>query len=558
MNLFRDLFSGAGFIPNAELGAWTPALIRLHNICDFLIGTAYLAIAFVLVKFVLPRRHELPISRLFWLFSVFIVACGITHLMDIVLFYLPVYRLASVIKFIAAVVSWGTVFALLRVVPIALRMHSSEAMEHEIDRRQHLETELRNAHDSLETQISERSRALERTGNQLRRSEDRFFVLTEAMPEIMWTARPDGFLDYFNQRWVEYTGMTIEQTRGWSWKSVVHPDDLRSCLAIWQHSVATGEIYQVEHRLKRMSDQTFRWHLARALPLRDENGQITQWVGTCTDIEDQKKAQKELKDSHAQLEQRVQERTAELTKAGEVQTRLMTELERSNAELQNFASVASHDLQEPLRAIQTFSDRLKTKHNAALNDEGKDYLERIHKAANRMRTLVQDLLALSRVTTKARPFVAVDLNSLISAIRADLSSRLQDTQGHIECGELPTLQADATQMRQLLQNLIDNGLKFHAPGKQPIITISSHNISDEFCEIVVEDNGIGFDEKYYARIFEPFERLHGERQYSGTGIGLAICRKIVERHQGELGVQSVSGVGTKFVITLPLRQKEKE
>jgi len=233
------------------------------------------------------------------------------------------------------------------------------------------------------------------------------------------------------------------------------------------------------------------------------------------------------------------------------------ELERSNSELEDFASVASHDLQEPLRKIQSFADELKMSVGNKIDATEQDTLDRMIAAAGRMRTLINDLLAFSRVTTMARPFVPVDLNRIVQEVLWDLEARTRDTMGKIEVGDLPTIDADPMQMRQLLQNLIGNGLKFHASGVTPIIKISGENGGPNY-RLSVTDNGIGFDEKYVDRIFTVFQRLHGRKEYEGTGIGLAICRKIAERHGGEINARSAPGAGSTFTITLPLKQSNEE
>jgi len=237
--------------------------------------------------------------------------------------------------------------------------------------------------------------------------------------------------------------------------------------------------------------------------------------------------------------------------------RQAAELARSNGELEQFAYVASHDLQEPLRKIQAFGDRLKTKFSDGLPNEGKDYLERMQNAAYRMQTLINDLLTLSRVATQTRPFVDVDLSETARLVQCDLESRIEQLGGSVEVGALPVIAADRVQMSQLLQNLIGNGLKFHKPDVPPRVTVRSAKVRDpngaaeDVCRISVEDNGIGFDEKYCDRIFQVFQRLHGRNEYEGTGIGLAICRKIVERHGGTITAHSTPGTGSQFVITLP-------
>ncbi|HTR36886.1 MAG TPA: PAS domain S-box protein [Bryobacteraceae bacterium] len=231
-------------------------------------------------------------------------------------------------------------------------------------------------------------------------------------------------------------------------------------------------------------------------------------------------------------------------------------LARSNAELEQFAYIASHDLQEPLRKIQAFGDRLKKKYESALGPEGIDYLVRMQNAAARMQTLIQDLLSLSRVTSQAKPFTVVDLNEVVQTVVSDLEYRIERTGGRVDVSALPLIFGDRGQMAQLLQNLIGNALKFQKPGEPPVVKVSSEFLTQQngganVWQVVVEDNGIGFDEKYRERIFQIFQRLHGRSEYEGTGIGLAICRKIVDRHSGNITAYSTPGSGAKFVITLP-------
>lgn len=283
---------------------------------------------------------------------------------------------------------------------------------------------------------------------------------------------------------------------------------------------------------------------------------------TMRDIRVRKGNEERLQAAREQLEERVLERTQALND-------LNTELERSNRELQDFAFVASHDLQEPLRKIQAFGDRLRTVQGPKFDDQGRDYLERMHNAAGRMHTLINDLLGYSRVTTKAQPFGRTDLNKIASEVASDLETRIEDTGGTVNIGELPTIEADEVQMRQLLQNLIANALKFRKPDQPPIVSVTAEAVKPksssngdlagaEAVKISVKDNGIGFDEKYLDRIFTPFQRLHGRNEYEGTGIGLAVCRKIVERHGGALTAHSSPGEGSTFVAILPTKQSKEK
>ncbi len=230
------------------------------------------------------------------------------------------------------------------------------------------------------------------------------------------------------------------------------------------------------------------------------------------------------------------------------------ELARSNQDLQDFAFAASHDLQEPLRKIQTFSDQLQARYAGQLDERGMDYLRRMQQAATRMQTLIVDLLAYSRVTTQARPFTTVNLNHVLTAVLNDLDMRIEETGAAVQVDTLPTIEADETQMEQLFLNLLSNALKFTTAGIPPVIHIQTSAITRTTCTITVGDNGIGFEEKYLDRIFGVFQRLHGRQEYSGTGVGLAICQKIVKRHSGTITATSAPHAGATFIITLPLRQ----
>jgi len=240
---------------------------------------------------------------------------------------------------------------------------------------------------------------------------------------------------------------------------------------------------------------------------------------------------------------------------------MMEDLKCSNADLQEFAFVVSHDLQEPLRKITTFGGLLKTRCAAHIPDNGKDYLERMINATGRMQTLIMDLLSLSRITTRAQPYSDVDLNQTVAGVLTDLELLVQETGATLEVGELPIVEAEPVQMRQVFQNLIGNSLKFRRPEVPPVVAIRTVEMEDPdglnagWCAILVEDNGIGFDAKHKERIFGIFQRLHARTEFEGTGIGLAICRKIIERHGGTIEAHGEAGSGAKFLINLPLRQQ---
>jgi PAS domain S-box-containing protein len=295
----------------------------------------------------------------------------------------------------------------------------------------------------------------------------------------------------------------------------------------------------------RGTDGRTRWLSIKKVPFKDREGKIVGTVSLASDISAHKEA----------------EETLHLT---------ASQLRTSNAELQEFASVASHDLQEPLRKILAFGGRLHTKCHDALGEDGRDYLARITNATQRMQSLVEGLLTLARVSQREVHFVRVDLQQVIREVLTDLEIRIEQSGARMEVGELPVVEADALQMRQLFQNLIANALKFQKPGAAPLVKIHAARTEpedalaagfpsgEEAWQIAVEDNGIGFEEKFAGRIFDPFLRLHGRNAYEGAGIGLSVVRKIVDRHRGTIRACGSEGRGAKFIVTLPAKQPNKE
>ena len=314
-----------------------------------------------------------------------------------------------------------------------------------------------------------------------------------------------------------------------------------------QKIIDTGEpVINQEQYKNRPGDPagSKRWSVSSKVLWRDDQGNILGTMGITRDIHQMKLAQEALREREEKLRG------------------FTAQLERSNRELQDFAYVASHDLQEPLRKIVVFGERLKEKNSDALGEEGRDYLERMQKAASRMQTLINDLLAFSRVTSKARPFAPVDLAKVAREVVNDLEARIEQVKGQVEIGKLPVVEAVELQMRQLLQNLFGNALKFRKLEEPPSVKVAARKISDdsgrEFCELTVSDNGIGFDEKYLDRIFNVFQRLHPRSEYEGTGMGLAIVKKIALYHGGDITAKSKPGHGATFIVTLPLLHPKME
>ena len=307
------------------------------------------------------------------------------------------------------------------------------------------------------------------------------------------------------------------------------------------HVIETGAPIRGREEPARPTSPNVAWLATTKMPLRDPGGRVIGVVCVSSDITARKEADEKLK-------------------------RFAEKLERSNAELDSFASVASHDLQEPLRKIQAFGDRLRAKCADQIGEQGRDYLARMQNASERMQVLIQDLLKLSRIASRAQPFSRCKLGKVVADVLGDLEVAIEDKHARIEVGELPVIDADPLQMRQLFQNLLTNALKFQKPGETPVIAITceialakSGEIpgaprGSELCRISVQDNGIGFEQKFADQIFVVFQRLHTRHEYEGTGIGLAVCRKITDRHGGVIVAKSVDGKGATFIVTLPMKQ----
>jgi PAS domain S-box-containing protein len=475
--------------------------------------------------------------------------------------------------------------------------------------------------------------------------------LADAMPQLVWTADPDGTVDYYNQRVHEFDGISQRTDGSWEWNLVVHPEDVAATQAAWEQALATGQIYEVSHRVRR-KDGTFRWYYSRGVPARDEGGHIIKWYGTATDVHDLVEAEQKLRESEARfraLAENIpqlawmanasgritwfnqrwydftgadpdevlrgnlgnsfvhpdhQERVfssyhaafsagvpwqdtfplrrhdgvycwffsqaapihdgdgkitrwvgtnTDVTQQRQAEADLQAyaaKLERSNRDLQEFAYVASHDLQEPLRKIQAFGGSLLNG-QGNLSPQQRDYLERMRSAANRMSRMIEDLLTLSRVNTQARTPEMVDLDAVAAEVLQDLDYLVSRSSGQVTLAPLGTVRGDPGQLRQLLQNLIGNALKYHRPQTPPEVTVSAARAHGQLI-LTVRDNGIGFAPEHAERIFQPFQRLVGRHEFDGVGMGLAICRKIVERHGGEISAVGQPNAGATFTVTLPL------
>lgn len=419
-------------------------------------------------------------------------------------------------------------------------------LEEQIEARSRTERALQKAHDELERRVEERTGELitsnrqlrqeiverERAEGALRASEAKYRELVENANSIILRTDAQGNITFFNEFAQEFFGCSEHDALGRNLidtfiprgdpPATTLPETVDGCLV-------HPEWYSLHESEAVCRSGEKRWVRWANRPILDDEGRLTGMLSVGNDITERKRMEDDLKTYTARLE-------------------------LVNQELQEFAFVASHDLNEPLRKIQTFADRLMNQYRASLDETANDYLTRMASAASRMQALLDALLGYSRVATRTAPFKPTDLAVLAREVVSDLEFLIERRRGGVLVGELPTVEVDPAQIRQLFQNLITNAFKFNRSA-EPAVKVHGEPCSDKTCRVFIEDNGIGFDETFLDRIFKPFQRLHGRNSdYEGTGMGLAICRKIVERHSGSITAKSTPGKGTTFIVTLPVKQ----
>ncbi len=370
---------------------------------------------------------------------------------------------------------------------------------------------------------------------------------------------PNWTMEYINGDCLNLTGYRnedIENNRKLSYADLIHPEDQGQVWKDVQKGLNKKEPFKLVYRIISSEGQE-KWVWEQGRGVFSETGDLQALEGFVTEITEQKKARQELEKHQNHLEDLVQKRTHELERLNHLLKISTDELKRSNQELEQFATLASHELQEPLRKITTFGSYIKS-HSENLDDKCKDYFDRMIKTSEKMRGFIDDLLQLSQVASQARHLQKTNLNKIMEDVLMDLESRITSTHAEIQIGKLPVLKANAFQMKQLFQNILSNSLKFHKDGVAPVIKVRSQLSSNNCMEIIVEDNGIGIRPENSKRIFELFERLHGRGEYEGTGIGLALCKKIVSLHGWEIRVEGLLGQGTNIVISLPKGKEYQE
>ena len=530
IEFFQKLFDTQGWPPRWNCGKWTEFHGWFYIISDLLIWSAYFAIPLTILKYI-SRRVDTKFIRAYFLFAAFILACGSTHLLDAITFWYPAYRVNALVRFITGVISWITVFHIIRILPIATSLRSHAELEHEIAERKKVEEELKVSNQQLRM-----AQEIARLGH---------WQWDVVANKVAWS---DELYNIFR---IEPDGDISYET----YLERLHPDDRSFVNNSVQRAFNEKQFSTFVHRVL-LNDGTEKIIQARGDVVVNETGQVVRMLGTAQDITELQKAQQQL---------------VERTQA----------LESTNAELQRFAYVASHDLQEPLRKIMTFASLLNNELDNNVNEKARLYMQKIVQSSGRMQRLIDDILAFSSLRVSYEAFRPTDLNSVLRQVLSDIEVRIESTGAVIRADELPVIDAISTQIGQLFQNLLSNALKFRKEDVPPLIVISGRIVTadeipvnasaddasspatdisykesrESFLRVEVRDNGIGFDESYSTKIFEIFQRLHNSKSFEGTGIGLAICKKIVDNHHGVITVSSRPGEGAVFVFFLPLSQK---
>lgn len=544
-DMWHHLF-GTDFIPHGHCFYWRTDLLLLHAGSDAIIALAYFTIPLALAKLWYDRPDP-GYSWMLKLFAAFIVACGATHLMGIWNIWNADYYFQGIVKLVTAAISLLTAILIWPLLPRILSLPSpallterNEALHEEMLKRTQAEQQLRSLYESLEKTVSQRTQELEQAKlaleMQIQTSEQvkqRLQSIFESAPNGMIVVARDGTILQANSMAHTIFHYELGELHGKRVEELV-PEDNRK-----EHH--DNRRHYTESPTKRMMgdrrDLSGLCADGKTVPVEIGLNPVVgsgegEVVASIVDVSERR-----------EYERRIEQRS--------------DALERSNRELKEFAFIASHDLREPLRKIISFSKLLLSKDYGAFNEEGETFANYVVDAAERMRELLDSLLSYSRVSSRVGQLELTDINEIVQEVLSDLQLTIEESDATFDIADLDPLTVDPSQIRQLLQNILSNALKYRHPDQRPEIRIQGEPVNSNRYRIIVEDNGIGFDNQYADQIFEVFKRLHGRDRYPGTGMGLAICRKIVDRHQGNIRAESCPDKGSRFLIELPRRLSEE-
>jgi PAS domain S-box-containing protein len=544
MQFLRNIIFARGFMPHGFCYLWSPGMIGLHVASDSLIALSYLSIPITLVHFTRKRR-DIPFSWMFLCFGAFIVACGATHLMEVWTIWFPSYWLSGAVKAVTACVSIVTAALLIRIAPRALALPGTQwlvqlnqKLTMEVEQRAEAESGLRRLSEELEQRVAERTAALVATNQSLRESELRYRTLVEHAPEAIVV------LDLDQGRFVD-ANENAERLFGMSREELLRAGPVDVSPPFQPDGRPSDEAAVAElHKSLESEKPRFEW-MHRDAGGRDIACEVslvrlpstgrTLVRGSIVDISERKRAETEIQNLNADLERRVAERTAQL--------------EAANHDLESFTYSVSHDLRAPLRHVDGFSRILVEEYGPQLPPGAARHLERVRQATLHMGHLVDDLLNLARVGRGSLKLLTADLNELAAETILNLEPETRGRTVEWRVGRLSAVECDPGLMRQVFFNLLSNALKFTRQRETAVIEIGE--IPAEGAPVLfVRDNGVGFDMKYADKLFQVFQRMHRDEDFEGTGVGLAIVHRILQKHGGAIGAESSPQNGAAFYFTV--------
>jgi PAS domain S-box-containing protein len=397
-------------------------------------------------------------------------------------------------------------------------------------------------------ELKRKNEQLQEHSEKIQKSEAQYKTLTNTLPMIIFSLDTSGGIIFSNDWLTKFTGETADSLNSGKWKEVIHEEDYETFSLLLKNPGIKKNTSVTQARLKQRKGGAYLWHQISLSPFKDDNHQLQYWIGYIVDINAQKVYEETLKDN-AELK----ETQAQLKGYQKKLELYIAELNRSNLELQQFAFVASHDLQEPVRKLLFYSDALLVKYSEGMDDKSLRFLNNIQMASRRMRNMIQGLLNFSQINKEEIKFTEVDLNEVAKEAVQNFDMLVEEKKAVITLRSLPVVTGDRQMLVQLFQNLVSNALKYTMASREPRIDVSSQQHVN-FFEITIKDNGVGFNEEYQEQMFKLFQRLHDRKDYEGTGMGLAICQKIVEMHGGKIWAEGREDAGAVFHVMLPVRK----
>lgn len=491
-------------MPYGHCYFWEPALIWSHAISDSLIALAYFIIPFSLIQ-VARKRADYSYQWVLVLFTLFFIGSGLTHVMDVVNIWEPLFRIDSVIRILTAAASLGTAALLIYFTPKLILFPGKKKWKE-------LTKELQELNEQLERKVDERTRSY-------REMAAEFHLLTDAIPQMVWRANEKGEIDFLNKNWYTYTQQVAGERSFSSWVSAIHPEDRKQAVKLWEEGIRENKKMEMELRLLEGRSQTYRWHLLRNVPLKDKSGQAQKWFGTATDIHENKILQQQL--------------------------------ESSKEELDKFVYVATQELKTPANNLDGLMQVLESRMSEETRKEAAPVRATMAKSIEQLKMTVNDLADISRLQryTLEEGKQQVNLHELIEDFKHNHQVLMKEAGARIE-KDLQVSQMDISRhhIRSILGNLLSNSLKYRAQGRLLRIKVQSYE-TDSHYVLLVQDNGLGIQPEYHEKMFEMFRRFH--KAADGTGVGLYIVKRLVDKYQGHILVESKPEKGSNFRIYLP-------